>query len=245
VGLAPHEGGELDLAVTGAEDEGVGTSVAAGDLDGDGADDLIVGLPGWEGIGAVAVRMGPVDGAVDAADADLWLAGEDSESRAGISVASGQDADGDGRDDLLVGASDHEDHGVAWLLTTVESGLLPTLAASQMEAIRAGDGAGETVAFVGDVDGDGFADVGVGAPEVQKASGSAYVIYGPARGLFELYDADIQIITAYDEDELGAVIAGAGDLDGDGRGDLVLGSQQRSDPDPDVGVVWFFLAAPI
>ena len=98
---------DAELAIGGEGRDAVGSGVATGDLDGDGVDELIVGLPGWDDRGAVAIRQGPVEGEISAEDADILLEGEDSEGLAGIAVASGQDADGDGRDDLIVGASGH------------------------------------------------------------------------------------------------------------------------------------------
>ncbi len=221
-------------------------AIAVGDLDGDGFADLAAGLPGADGgRGAVAIVWGPPGDSVPATYADVTLTGADTQSQAGTALASGGDVDGDGIEDLVVGAPLVEGRGAAYLLTLPESGQLDLVAHAVLGSVRAADYAGAGVAILGDVDADGFADIGVGAPEVGSASGAAYVVFGPVRGAFGLEDADIAITTAYDDDELGRVLAPAGDIDGDGRGDFLAGSPLHAEGGDEAGVAWLFLAAPI
>lgn len=234
--------GDADRWLHGTAAE-LGTDVAVADLDGDGVGDLLAGAPGYDGgRGAAYIRFGPFDGA---GEPDLTLTGSDNRSTAGTALAAGGDVDGDGRADALIGAPLADGRGIAWLVTAPRDGALDAVAEAGLEAVKAADYAGEGVAMLGDVDGDGVADVGVGAPDVGSASGGAYVVYGPVRGSFNLSDADIRITTAYDGDELGRVMAGVGDLDGDGRGDFLLGAPLHGDPVEGGGVGWLFLAAPI
>jgi NAD(P)-dependent dehydrogenase (short-subunit alcohol dehydrogenase family) len=196
------------------------------------------------GRGAVVLLRGPASGSVAEIDADLGLTGVTETGAAGAALASGGDVNGDGRADLLVGAPGMED-GTAYLLEGLAAGPLDEVAVASLVAVRSFDDAGAGVAILGDIDADGFADIGVGAPQVGTASGAVYVVFGPVRGEFGLTDADIVITTAYDEDELGRVFTGVGDLDGDGRDDFALGSPLHSEGGNDTGAAWLFLAAPI
>ena len=97
----------------------VGDSLAAGDVDGDGIDDLLLGDPDG-GQGAVLV-LGPISGSLDlASDADLWFTGESSADEAGYSVDL-YDVDDDGRSDVLLGDPAYgSDHGRAYLILAAE-----------------------------------------------------------------------------------------------------------------------------
>ena len=96
---------------------GFGTSIASGDIDGDGRDDIMVGIPtytGQNGAGAVLVYFArdldeffPFQGT---SDADMIIYGVDSGDRFGTTIATG-DMDGDGRDELLISASDADGSG--------------------------------------------------------------------------------------------------------------------------------------
>jgi len=107
--------GSIDLAsadsfLIGEAGDSFGFSVAsAGDVNADGFDDIVIGapdrLPSKDGHhGSVFVYFGPLTGTIDFSDADVTLEGEAAGDSAGFSVAGGGDVDGDGIDDLLVGA---------------------------------------------------------------------------------------------------------------------------------------------
>lgn len=93
--------------------------MSAGDVDGDGFDDLLMGDPD-AGHGAILV-LGPISGSLDVAtDADLWLQGESSSDQAGYSVDL-YDVDADGRADILLGDPAYgSDHGRAYLLLATD-----------------------------------------------------------------------------------------------------------------------------
>ncbi len=155
------------LRLTG--DAAFGNSVVGpGDLDGDGYDDVAIGAPGAD---AVAVHLGSAAG-LDTASAAS--AAGDPGSELGASLSAAGDLDGDGLDDLLVGAPG-EDRAYVWLGDP--SGLSGTVDL-QVGADATGEAFGTAVAAGQDLDGDGLHDLAVGAPLGFAGYGGAYVFYG-------------------------------------------------------------------
>lgn len=208
--------------------ERLGAAVAGGtDLDGDGRPEVAAGAPA---VGRVVL----VEAGGERAGA-LRAAG------AGYALAAAGDVDGDGLTDLLAGAPDHAGSGRAWLVRAAREpvgeldlgGPSPRVTAIAGEASRSHLGA--AVAGLGDVDGDGRGDVLVGAedasPSGRERAGTAYVVFGVGEGP----DVDVKSFPAADGrtgyridgaqpgGRLGHAVAGLGDVDGDGRGDLALG----------------------
>lgn len=126
-----------------------------GDIDGDGVADFVVGAP-TAGDGGMAFVYSGRDGALIQS-----FTGTDSsgDSDFGLSVAGTGDVNGDGVPDILVGIVDIESAGEARLFSGADGALLFTIEG------RPGDGIGRAVAGPGDLDGDGFADLVVGASE--------------------------------------------------------------------------------
>jgi hypothetical protein len=161
-------------AVIGSDQSGpgagaIGSSVALGDVNGDGYDDVIVGAPAYgPGNGAVFVFHGGVLGlqATDPSMAQARLMGDQANFSFGSSVASG-DVNGDGYDDVVVGdpLRDSNDGGgfVFFGSAAGVQGEEPNTAHTQLFPDMAGAAAGESAA-VADMDNDGFADVFLGAP---------------------------------------------------------------------------------
>ena len=161
----------------------------------------------------------------------------------GRSVAAVGDFDGDGRPDLAVSESQgdtpgREDGGVVHvLLDPRKGGTLDKAAGIRIRGASAGDRAGFDIASVGDVNGDGLADLLVGAPlaggpdDAPQADGAAYLVLGRR----ERRDIDLAApsfggarITAPGEHSwLGHSVASLPDLDGDGRRELVIGAPKR------------------
>lgn len=202
----------------------------AGDVNGDGHDDLLVGAPGLE---LARLYLGGIDG-LDAAAIELVSpAGGD---RFGASVAGLGDVDGDGYDDVVVGAPWDDDQGLragaAWLYLGGPSGPDPS-SPQRIEASRgdAGDLFGSDVSSAGDVDGDGLADLVVGAPGDHSrctACGLAYVFRGDADGLDPDSEQAIPEVVHAVYERCCEAVAGVGDVDGDGYDDVLLGATSGS-----------------
>lgn len=213
-----------------------GYSVAGGgDLNGDGYDDVAVGSPqddqGLVSEGLVYVYLGSSFGL--AHDPLVILRGNQGAALFGVSVAIPGDVNRDGYDDLVVGAhyyTDGEIHeGGAFLYLGSPTGIHAP--ASQILQIDQADAFfGWRVARIGDVNGDGYADVAVGAPDFtdgQSNEGGVFVYYGSPGGLSTaspwLIEGDVAGLT------LGYWgIGSGGDLDGDGYGDFILGAPYSS-----------------
>src|SRR5262249_53594896 len=113
----------------------------------------------------------------------------------GLSVASAGDVNGDGFADVIGGApnwsndDDQIEEGAAWIFLGSPTGVVgsgPASAATQLEANVEDGGLGQSVAGAGDVNGDGYADVIVGAPDYYDGgigSGAVFIFHGSADGI--------------------------------------------------------------
>jgi hypothetical protein len=178
------------------------------------------------------LTLGPVTGTVDLAAADARLVGEDIADAAGTSVSGAGDVDGDGHDDLLVGAPYNDEAasfaGAAYLVLGPVTGRLDLALA---DATFRGEGdsvcAGFSVSGAGDVDGEGHDDLLIGAysdDEGGKTAGAAYLVLAPVAGTLDLSRANATFLGEEREDVAGWSVSGAGDVDGDGLADLLMGA---------------------
>ena len=221
------------------------SALASADVDGDGISDLIVGNSSADSDrGWVFVYLGRRSGAL--ATADQWLANPDDKvTFFGAAVANAGDVNGDGYDDLVVGAT-YGKPARAYVFLGGPLGVQATPWATFVGDDPTGaDEFGATVAGVGDVDGDGFADVVVGAPHWQTDldwAGRARLYRGGASsmvGVDQYWQGDLL------DGELGTSVAGA-DLNGDGFADVVLGlpgacgPTQQMVPPPPCGAIYVF-----
>ena len=215
-----------------------GRSVSdAGDTDGDGFDDVIVGSPRWrigDGMGQSNEKPGRArvfsgkDGS-----ALLTFFGDSFDSLFGASVSGAGDVNGDRYADVIVGANGDNNNGPysgsARVFSGVDGSVLYTFLGDS-----AGDNFGFSVSRAGDVDGDGFDDVIVGAvgDEPNGArSGSARVFSGLDGSILYTFEGDSA------GDRFGFSVSGAGDLNGDGFADLIVGARQDDNNGTDSGSV--------
>ncbi len=216
----------------------IGTPVApAGDFDGDGVPDLVLGDPTHEI--RPNVRAGSVY-VVSGADGRLLLEldGEDDLEQFGATVAAPGDLDGDGVEDVFVGAPNAVTGfggpiGKAFLFSGADGNLL-----LQMDGTRRFSFFASVVAAPGDVDGDGVPDLLVGAPRaVPQLHGSGLVqVFSGRDGRLLLRLEGTPGI-----EYLGSSAAGAGDFDHDGHADFLVGAPAtRVGGGNGTGVVFLF-----
>ncbi len=203
--------------------------VSLHDLDGDGLDDLVVGAPGDDSAGAdagaVYIYAGAASEYLETASPTVLLG--DAGHGLGRALAVG-DVDGDGLLDVAAAGSGCE----CVMVFTGASGF----ADSTTLTGTAGEGYGAALA-VGDLDGDGFAEVVVGAPGAGGTAGAVYVHFGSAAGVAS--SAGTTLAGTATGDELGTTVVAAGDTNGDGIDDLLVGAPQFAAGGAGAAHVWF------
>jgi hypothetical protein len=241
--LGTHLAGTMpDLVLDPAStNERFGSALAGGgDLNGDGHPDFVVGAPadgpGSSAPGSVYVYFGGP--AIDA-QPDLVINGSQPGESFGAAVAIVPDFNGDGFDDLLVGAPTHSGSGVdsgrAYLFLGGAQ-FEPTFDL-MLSGEAPQDRFGASLAAIGDADGDGFGDFLIGAPgnsAMGVASGRAYLFLGAMR--FE-ESPPIVLSGARPGDAFGTVVSGGADLNADGFADFAVGALGSSIAGPGSGRV--------
>jgi hypothetical protein len=219
-----------------------GNSVAsAGDVNGDGFSDVIVGARffdnGETDEGRAFVYHGSATGLSTSAN---WTA-ESNQAFAnfGFSVSSAGDVNGDGFSDVIVGAYGFSNgeafEGAAFVYHGSATGL-STSANWTVESNQVGAQFGHSVSWAGDVNGDGFSDVIVGArffDNGQTDEGTAFVYHGSATGLSTSANWTAESNQA--EAQFGSSVASAGDVNGDGFSDVIVGAPLFDSPQTNEG----------
>ncbi|MBK7759328.1 MAG: FG-GAP repeat protein [Deltaproteobacteria bacterium] len=199
-----------------------------GDVDGDGVSEVALGGTETAGGNGVVLLLTPIyDVTTPASDPVLTLVSSGGEAqRFGATVDLG-DLDGDGRDDVVVGApGDEFEAGKVYVFLSNDGSTLDTDASVVISGAALGDHLGEGVAASADLDGDGREDVAVSRPGAELSGlnrGAVSIYLGlPDSGALSLTDADLTVNGDADSTELGTSL-GAGFVDGDSFLDLLIG----------------------
>ncbi len=196
------------------------SAAALSDLDGDGRPEVLVGAylanaPGAAGAGIARVLSG-ANGALLREHR-----GDSAQDHFGWAVAALGDADGDGVPDYAVGAIDDDNGGGSSGSVRIFSGATGatwlTLHGTAPQQVS-----GTSIAGIGDVDGDGRADLAIGSP---------FFAGSPSPGLVRVHsgrDGSVLWVASGTtaQDQFGGSVAGIGDVDGDGRPDVLVGARQ-------------------
>lgn len=256
------------------DDDYVGRVVtSAGDINGDGIDDIMISAdrsnPNGNDSGAIYIIYGTDSGFdvdssgrfdlanLNGSDGTL-ITGTTAGDRAGRMVDAAGDVNGDGIDDLVIGAYEaspdgNEEAGRTYVVYGDTDGLGATLALSSIDGTNGisidgvagvdpldagsnGDQAGRGVSSAGDINGDGYQDILIGAPNADEAgtnsdSGAAYVVFG-GPGLAANIDLStldgtngFKLTGAPAGKELGFDVTDLGDINGDGIDDILIGGK--------------------
>lgn len=221
-----------------------------GDVNGDGYDDLVVSDSAWgnsQNLGRVALFLGSASGLSTTED---WAWENLSTAQQfGMALSTSGDVNGDGFDDLVVGApgfevtqGGNEGKGYLFLGSATGFGSAPDWT---VEGTDYGEGLGASVAIVGDINGDGLDDLALSAPWYMVSSstrGRIHLFWGTTTSLST--SADLALVAATTQ-ALGYAQEGVtrvGDVDDDGIDDLFAGSPSFSSGDFS-GAVWLFPGA--
>jgi FG-GAP repeat/Divergent InlB B-repeat domain len=219
---------------------------SSGDVNGDGYDDVIVGAPHysngetWEG--AAFVYHGSTTGL---SSTHQWLKeGDQENANYGKSVSSAGDVNADGLSDVIVGADFYDyisdDEGMAFLYLGTAAGVSTSALLTMRVGIETA-AFGRSVSTAGDVNGDGFDDMLIGAPfysDGEDKEGGAFVYYGST---FEIAPpADLVLAEGGDNGGFGSCVSTAGDVNGDGFGDVIVGSRNFSNGKYSEGAVFVY-----
>lgn len=213
--------------VVGQRSAGVNTAWGVvPDVNGDGYGDIIVGAAAASSHGRVAVYHGGQLGIPSQPNTMLVVPTADATPEFGRAVAAAGDVNGDGFVDVIAGApGESSGSGRAYLYLGSAQGLANTPAITILGPRTAGGRFGAAVAAAGDINGDGYGDVAIGAPGANRV-----FVY---LGRVDLVETSPMVATPQqgelgrgtsDRDEFGAALAGACDVNGDGLADFVVGA---------------------
>jgi hypothetical protein len=257
----------------------LGNSVSgAGDINGDGIDDVVIGAPGADAngadTGATYVIFGSSSGfaanpnvsALIGGGNGFKISGEHVSDFSGQSVSGAGDINGDGIDDVIIGAltadSNGPDSGASYVVFGKANGFAANLNLSDLTGANGfkviaearGDNLGSSVSGAGDINADGIDDLIIGAFRADphgSESGASYVLFGSTRGftanvnLSKLSGADgFKISGEAVKDQLGRTASGAGDINGDGIDDLVVGATFADSKGTEAGTTYVIFGAP-
>jgi len=249
-----------------------GQALAIGDVDGDGLKDVLVGSPLYDpnedsnfNAGMATLFLGrdlEVGGTFLDSEAALSIYGVDEME--GVASSLGMsDVDGDGLDDLWIGANQGEtsgqDTGLVYLFYAgnIQSKLSgKTIDTTNADIVLVGEGnydyAGYSMANAGDVDGDKLDDWLIGAHKADASEedmGKTYLLFAKSivdlSGEQSLSNADAIFVGQSIQDFSGYSVAGGSDVDKDGLSDILIGAGNTDANGTDSGAAYLFLGASI
>jgi predicted transcriptional regulator len=213
-----------------------------GDVNGDGFDDIVIGSPGCAvpPLGGRAFLVFGTDKGwskdINLSKKDVSFIAENAGDFAGYTVACNGDVNGDGYDDILIGSYGYggglPSTGKVHIIFGKCTGWKKNISLYNANASFIGnfsDGAA-FVDFAGDVNGDGFDDILIGAPfnsDVGHFSGKVYLIFGRANGWahnMTYANINASFLGESGRNQIGKVMSGAGDVNGDGFDDFLMSS---------------------
>ena len=213
----------VDAVFTGQNSgDELGKSVSsAGDVNGDGYDDVIVGASNYNsGDGSAYLFRGDE---FTVSSVSKILPAENAGDKMGHSVSGCGDINGDGNDDFIVSATLNDQNGTtsgrAYIYFNSMTG--NDVSDLSIHGANAADQFGFSVSDAGDVNGDGFDDIIVGANIYNTFQGRAYIYYG---GNTMNNIADVTLTGSSISDIFGYSVSAAGDVNGDGFDDVIVGA---------------------
>ncbi len=227
-----------------------GTSIAAvGDLDADGYGDLAVGAQGYDGEqadeGNAFVFYGRASGLASTPDVEIDSPEGAAGGLFGAVVTGAGDLDGDGYADLAVdaaGTASRRGKAFVFYGRAMGVGRAPDVAIENPLA-RPNTSFGHWMDGAGDVDGDGYSDLAIGAYELdaeQTDEGGAFLYHGGVRGLETEPRTAFPNPSHVAEGAFGVRVLGGVDLDRDGYADLAITAHGQSMPEPKEGGAFVF-----
>ncbi len=238
----------------------------AGDENGDGFDDLLIGADGWDpahscpksqtGYGKIYLLHGPITaGTMQLLNSEVSFLGPRSDADAGCAMTDLGDVGGDELDDFAIAAryahssTDVADVGQVYVyLGPVSDGEHELLDADvTISGALPASYLGSSVAGPGDVNGDGWNDLLIGSEGSDAPgfwAGEAYVYHGPlSAGAYLSTDADFTMQGEQERDRAGYFVSAAGDVNGDGYADLLVGAPYSDDRGTDAGIAYLVLGS--
>ncbi len=255
IDLAALDGSNGVTFVGRTDNDYAGASVSgAGDVNGDGIDDVIIGAPGLSYSAYYAGGSFVVFGRATGFEARFELSSIDGANgfridgindfdNVGNDVSGAGDVNGDGFDDVIVSSDEAAGSaGESYVIFGAANGFQTSIALSTLDGSSGfrivgtdvGDGSGTSISGAGDVNGDDLDDLIIGAPGADPAgndSGESYIIFGTSGGFPAVLDLSaldgtngFPINGVDADDQSGFSVSGAGDVNGDGLDDLIIGA---------------------